>query len=64
MCNNRFKQFKKKLITIFFLIYLVSAEIAFAADIQLSASVDKNQLTLEDTIELSVKITGVRNPQI
>ena len=57
------KQSKKKLITIFFLICLVSTKIVFAADIILSASVDKSQLTLEDTIELSIKITGVRNPK-
>ena len=62
MHKTTFNQFKKKIITIFFLICLVSTEIVFAADIILSASVDKNQLTLEDTIELSVKITGVRNP--
>ena len=64
MHKTSFKQFKKKIITIFFLICLVSTEIVFAADIILSASVDKNQLTLEDTIELSIKITGVRNPEI
>jgi len=35
---------------------------SFSSDIQLSASVDKNQLTIEDSIELSIKISGVRNP--
>ena len=64
MHKTSFKQFKRKLITIFFLICLVSTDIVFAADIIISASVDKNQITLEDTIELSIKITGVRNPQI
>jgi len=34
--------------------------IVFSDDIRLSASVDKNQLTLEDSIELSVTIHGVR----
>ena len=36
--------------------------IIFSEDIRLSASVDKNQLTLEDSIELSVTIYGARNP--
>lgn len=35
--------------------------IVFSKDIRLSASVDKNQLTLEDSIEYSVTIHGVRN---
>ena len=64
MHKTSIKQFKRKLITIFFLICLVSTDIVFAAGIIISASVDKNQITLEDTIELSIKITGVRNPQI
>ena len=37
-------------------------QILFSEDIRLSASVDKNQLTLEDSIEYSVTIHGVRNP--
>ena len=64
MHKTSIKQFKRKLITIFFLICLVSTDIVFAAGIIISASVDKNQITLEDTIELSIKITGVRNPKI
>jgi len=34
----------------------------FSEDIRLSTTVDKNQLTLEDSIELSVTVHGVRNP--
>lgn len=34
----------------------------FSEDIRLSATVDKNQLTLEDSIEFSVTVHGVRNP--
>ena len=37
-------------------------QILFSENIRLSASVDKNQLTLEDSIEYSVTIHGVRNP--
>ncbi len=34
----------------------------FSEDIRLSATVDKNQLTLEDSIEYSITVHGVRNP--
>ncbi|MCH8157232.1 MAG: protein BatD [Nitrospinae bacterium] len=37
---------------------------AFAEDIRLSATVDKTRLTLEDTLELSITVHGVRNPPL
>ena len=46
------------------LIFIFFPVTSFSSDIQLSASVDKNQLTIEDSIELSIKISGVRNPPI
>ena len=46
------------------LIFIFIPVTSFASNIQLSASVDKNQLTIEDSIELSIKISGVRNPPI
>ena len=42
--------------------FIFSPMTSFSSEIQLSASVDKNQLTIEDSIELSIKISGVRNP--
>ena len=36
--------------------------LVFSENIRMSASVDKNQLTMEDSIELSITIHGVRNP--
>ena len=44
------------------LIFILIPVRSFSSNIQLSASVDKNQLTIEDSIELSIKISGVRNP--
>ena len=44
------------------LIFILIPVTSFSSNIQLSASVDKNQLTIEDSIELSIKISGVRNP--
>jgi len=46
------------------LIFIFIPVTSFSSNIQLSASVDKNQLTIEDSIELSIKISGVRNPPI
>ena len=46
------------------LIFIFIPVTSFSLNIQLSASVDKNQLTIEDSIELSIKISGVRNPPI
>ena len=46
------------------LIFIFFPVTSFSSNIQLSASVDKNQLTIEDSIELSIKISGVRNPPI
>jgi len=46
------------------LIFVFIPVTSFSSNIQLSASVDKNQLTIEDSIELSIKISGVRNPPI
>ena len=46
------------------LIFIFFPVTSFSSEIQLSASVDKNQLTIEDSIELSIKISGVRNPPI
>ncbi|KMP12424.1 hypothetical protein UZ36_00735 [Candidatus Nitromaritima sp. SCGC AAA799-C22] len=37
---------------------------ASSEDIRLSATVDKNQLTLEDAITLSITVHGVRNPPV
>ena len=37
---------------------------SFSSDIQLTTSVDKNILTIEDSIELSINISGIRNPPI
>ena len=42
--------------------FIFSPMTSFSSEIQLSASVDKNRLTIEDSIELSIKISGVRNP--
>jgi len=44
--------------------FIFSPMTSFSSNIQLSASVDKNQLTVDDSIELSIKISGVRNPPI
>ena len=44
--------------------FIFSPMTSFSSEIQLSASVDKNRLTIEDSIELSIKISGVRNPPI
>ena len=44
--------------------FIFSPMTSFSSNIQLSASIDKNQLTIEDSIELSIKISGVRNPPI
>ena len=44
------------------LIFIFVPVTSFSSNIQLSASVDKNQLSIEDSIELSIKISGVRNP--
>ena len=44
--------------TLFFGVAIPS--IVFSDEVRLSTSVDKNQLTLEDSIELSVTIHGVR----
>ncbi len=44
------------------IIFIFVPVTSFSSNIQLSASVDKNQLTIEDSIELSIKISGVRNP--
>ena len=46
------------------LIFIFIPVTSFSSNIQLSASVDKNQLTIEDSLELSIKISGVRNPPI
>ena len=46
------------------LIFIFIPVTSFSSNIQLSTSVDKNQLTIEDSIELSIKISGVRNPPI
>lgn len=46
------------------LIFIFIPLTSFSSNIQLSASVDKNQLTTEDSIELSIKISGIRNPPI
>ena len=35
---------------------------SFSSNIQFSASVDKSHITTEDSIELSLKISGIRNP--
>ena len=45
-----------------FLIFIFTPITSFSSNIQLSASVDKNQLTIEDSINLSIKISGIRNP--
>ena len=44
------------------LFYVLFPHILFSEDIRISASVDKNQLTLEDSIEYSVTVHDVRNP--
>ena len=45
-----------------FLIFIFTPITSFSSNIQLSASIDKNQLTIEDSINLSIKISGIRNP--
>jgi len=44
------------------LIFIFIPVTSFSIGVQLSASVDKSQLTIEDSLELSIKISGVRNP--
>ena len=45
-----------------FLFFIFTPITSFSSNIQLSASVDKNHLTIEDSINLSIKISGVHNP--
>lgn len=53
------KQLANKLL--FLLLYLGLSLPAFAEDIQVLATVDKNQLTLEDSVQLSIVIRGTQN---
>ena len=46
------------------LLCCVLAGTALAEEIRLSATVDKNQLTLEDTVELSLTVHGANNPSV
>ena len=46
------------------LLCCVLAGTALAEEIRLSATVDKNQLTLEDTVELSLTVHGANNPPV
>ena len=64
MHNNSQTRFQAWIIVSTLLFCILFPVISFPANIKLSASVDKNQLTLEDSIELSIKIDGVRNPPI
>ena len=42
--------------------YIFSPTPSFSSNIQFSASVDKSHIAIEDSIELSIKISGIRNP--
>lgn len=45
-----------------FIFMLATCTPGYAEDVRLSATVDKTQLTLEDTVELSITVHGERNP--
>lgn len=62
MQNHSQKKIEYWLAIQVFIIIIFSPINAFSSNIQLSTSVDKNKLTIEDSIELSVIISGVRNP--
>ncbi|SVB16951.1 uncharacterized protein METZ01_LOCUS169805, partial [marine metagenome] len=42
--------------------YIFSPTPSFSSNIQFSASVNKSHIAIEDSIELSIKISGIRNP--
>ncbi len=42
--------------------FIFSPTPSFSSSIQFSASVDKSHITTEESIELSIKISGIRNP--
>ena len=46
----------------FFIITIFVPTTCFSSNISLSASVDKNHLTTEDSLELSIKISGIKKP--
>jgi hypothetical protein len=63
MQNPKIKQ-QSWLTAIVILICIFFPIQSFSSDIQLTTSVDKNILTIEDSIELSINISGIRNPPI
>ena len=42
--------------------FIISPTPSCSSNIKFSASVDKSHITIEDSVELSVKISGIRNP--
>ena len=50
-----------KLVLPLFIFWVSLALPVFANDIQVLATVDRNQITLEDSLELSITIKGTQN---
>jgi hypothetical protein len=58
--KKKLTQFRKVALTALFLIPLLST-VSFGQNISVTATVDKNRLTLEDTLQLSIVIQGTQN---
>jgi len=50
-----------KAVLLFLILYIGLSSPAFAEDIQVLATVDRNQITLEDSLQLSITIQGTQN---
>jgi hypothetical protein len=55
-------KYKPWLIISTIIVFICFTELSFSSNIQYSVSVDKSHITLEDSIELSIKVSGIRNP--
>jgi hypothetical protein len=54
-------QLFNRAVLLFLLVYTGLSSPAFAEDIQVLATVDRNQITLEDSLQLSITIQGTQN---